>query len=105
MANYVTETNPLSAADREARKNLVIKQKVYWATEGLRITRLRLLTDSYCPVMDVSYCEGELDGEVVDVQLPFFQLTKRKWKTELYGYAKEEGKFIVGLFDSVSILY
>ena len=49
---------------------------VDWATPGLRITRLRLLSDPGLPAWDVSYCHGILDGRHVDVDLPFSQLPK-----------------------------
>lgn len=49
---------------------------VDWATPGLRITRLRLLSDPGYPAWDVSYCHGILDGRHVDVALPFSELRK-----------------------------
>ena len=75
-----------------------------WDAEGLEITRLRLLTDRGFPLLDVSYCWGEIGGRAVNVALPFGQLTKKRWKTELYKYAKATGRYIPGLFDNVSIL-
>ncbi len=85
---------------------------VDWATPGLRITRLRLVSDPGFPLWDVSYCHGMLDGKHVDVDLPFSQLPKgRDPKTgksrlyaALYAYAKKSGRFINGLFDSISTL-
>lgn len=78
--------------------------KVCWTTLGLEITRLRLLSDPGFPFWDVSYCFGVLDGRHVDVQLPFSQLPKRNMKTFLYNEAKATGKFIKGLFSSMSTL-
>lgn len=78
--------------------------KVCWTTEGLKITRLRLLSDPGFPVWDLSYCHGVLDGKHVDVQLPFSQLPKRGMKSFLYNEAKQTGKFINGLFSSISTL-
>lgn len=82
-------------------------ETVDWTEPGLRITRLRLLSDPGYPAYDVSYCHGVLDGRHVDVHLPFSELPKfgkGGWKAALYKEAKTTGKFIKGLFDSVSIL-
>ena len=77
---------------------------VPWDTDGLTITRLRLLSDPGFPAWDVSYCHGELDGQHVDVELPFSQLPKRGMRRALYAHAKKSGKFINGLFSSLSTL-
>lgn len=82
-------------------------ETVYWTTPGLEITRLRLLSDPGFPVWDVSYCHGILDGEHVDVELPFSQLPKfgkGGMKAALYKEAKSTGCFIKGLFSSISTL-
>ena len=81
--------------------------KVYWTTPGLEITRLRLLSDPGFPLYDLSYCHGILNGRHVDVQLPFSQLPKYGkggYKAALYKEAKATGKYIKGLFSSISIL-
>jgi len=80
-------------------------QQVDWTTDGLEITRLRLLSDPGFPVFDVSYCHGILDGEHVDVRLPFSQLPKYGkggMKAALSKEAQESGKFSQGLFSSIS---
>ena len=77
---------------------------VCWTTEGLEITRLRLISDHGFPVWDVSYCHGFLDGKHVNVRVPFSQLPKRNMKAALYAEAKLSGKFIKGLFSSLSTL-
>jgi hypothetical protein len=82
-------------------------ETVNWTTEGLEITRLRLLSDPGFPVWDVSYCHGILEGKHVDVALPFSQLPKYSkggYKTALYNEAAKTGKFIKGLFSSISTL-
>jgi len=82
-------------------------QEVDWTTEGLEITRLRLLSDPGFPVWDVSYCHGILDRQHVDVRLPFSQLPKYSkggYKAALYKEAQATGKFIKGLFSSISTL-
>jgi len=79
-------------------------EKVCWTTEGLEITRLRLLSDPGFPVWDLSYCHGVLNGRHVDVQLPFSQLPKYGMKSALYKEAKATGKFIKGLFSAISTL-
>ena len=75
---------------------------VDWTAPGLVITRLRLLSDPGFPVWDVSYCHGTLNGNHVQVQLPFHQLPKRGMRQALYAYARRTGSFIDGLFPSIS---
>lgn len=80
---------------------------VSWTEPGLVITRLRLLSDPGFPVWDISYCYGILNGRHVDVELPFSQLPKYGkggFKSALYKEAKATGKYIKGLFDSISTL-
>ena len=80
---------------------------VCWTTEGLEITRLRLLSDPGFPVFDVSYVHGILNGKHVNVRVPFSQLPKYGkggMKTALYTEAKLTGKFIKGIFSSLSTL-
>ena len=82
-------------------------ETVDWTTDGLVITRLRLLSDPGFPAWDVSYCHGLLNGRHVDVRLPFSQLPKYGkggMKAALYAEAKKTGKFIKGLFSSFSTL-
>ncbi len=101
----VGETNGLVNAyhdDRHSQEGGV--QTVDWTTDGLEITRLRLLSDPGFPFFDVSYCHGVLDGRHVNVRVPFSQLPKRNMKAVLYQEAKATGKFIKGLFNSMSTL-
>jgi hypothetical protein len=77
---------------------------VDWTTEGLEITRLRLLSDPGFPFFDVSYCHGVLNGRHVNVRLPFSELPKYKMKAALYKEAQATGKFIKGLFSAISTL-
>jgi hypothetical protein len=78
------------AARRDARS-------VDWSTPGLRVTRLRLLSDPGLPFWDVSYCHGYLNGLPVDVDLPFSQLPKRGFKRAIVAAAKAEGIYAHGL--------
>lgn len=82
---------------------------VDWTYEGLRITRLRLLSDPGYPHWDVSYCHGLLpDGRHVDVRLPFSEL--RKWhkslKQQIVEYAIQSGISAkrTGILDVISTL-
>jgi len=106
----VGETNGLVngiAYHKERNSQVGGVESVDWTTEGLEITRLRLLSDPGFPMYDVSYCHGILDGQHVNVRLPFSQLPKYGkggFKAALYNEAKETGKFIKGLFSSISIL-
>ena len=68
-----------------------------WTTKGLQVTRLRLLTDSYCPFWDVSYCDGLLDGKFVRVILPFGQLKRGNLAAQIIDYAKRDGVYAKGL--------
>ena len=79
-------------------------ETVDWETPNLEITRLRLLSDPGFPFWDVSYVHGILDGRHVNVQVPFSELPKYKMKAALYKEAKATGKFIKGLFSSISTL-
>lgn len=100
--------NPILAANIEDVK---IAQKLHaegaertvdWTAEGLRIERLRLLSDPGFPFWDVSYCYGRIGTELVKVSLPFSQLPKFNMKGALYNEARKTGKFINGLFQSIS---
>lgn len=80
---------------------------VFWTEPGLKITRLRLLSDPGFPAWDVSYCHGILDGKHVDVSLPFSQLPKYGkggFKSALYTEAKKTGRYIKGLFSAISTM-
>lgn len=81
-------------------------RRVDWRTPGLRVTRLRLLSDPGFPAWDVSYCHGEINGEPVDVVLPFDQLSKRGYKREIVQWAIAEGVNAkrMGMFDAISTL-
>ena len=64
-------------------------KRVYWTTEGLKVTRLRLVSDAGFPAWDVSYCHGVLkDGTPVTVQLPFSQIPKMTYPCPTHGYGK-----------------
>lgn len=74
----MNETNPISdfpnyhhdVTDR-------IEGCVYWTEPGLKVVRLRFLSEPGFNAWDVSYCHGQLpNGKFVDVQLPFSQLKK-----------------------------
>ena len=77
-------------------------RKVCWSTKGLDITRLRVLTEPGYPVMDVSYCYGMLNGEHVEVQLPFSQIPKYNHKAWLIKQAKDRKIFVKNLVSNIS---
>lgn len=89
-----TETNGL--VDGPAYHEIE-RESVDWTEPGLKITRLRLLTDVDCPFYDVSYCHGVLDGKPVVVLLPFHQVPVRFATAYLIAQAKEAGVFAKGL--------
>lgn len=101
---YNGETNGLLNPSAYHAESCV--DTVYWTEPGLKIIRLRLISDPGFPVWDVSYCDGRLpSGEKVNVELPFFQLPKGKGgiNKALIAYAKKDGLFAkgLGLFDGV----
>jgi hypothetical protein len=79
----------------------------YWTEPGLKITRLRLLSDPGYPAWDVSYCHGMLeDGTLVDVLLPFSQVPKGKRFTFIRRMARRDGlnPDTLGILDCMSTL-
>ena len=110
MNNYgVKEVNPINKdMQDEFLHSGKCNETVSWDDPRLaKIERLRLLTDPGFPMYDVSYCWGRLkDGTPVRVSLPFFQLEKRYWKTEIVKWAKRDGVHAkrLGVFDAISSL-
>lgn len=96
------ETNPIL----DTQKYHQVQREIWvnWDAEGVAITRLRLLSDPGFPLWDVSYCHGTQHGIPVNVTLPFSQLPKKNMKRWLYQQAKKTGKYIPGLFNSISTL-
>jgi hypothetical protein len=90
------------------RENFIekIERTVPWTTPGLTITRLRLLSDPGFPAWDVSYCHGKVNGEPVEVSLPFNQLPKRGISRAIVAHAKHDGVFAkgIGILDCISTL-
>jgi hypothetical protein len=103
------ETNGLPAGGQQELLDS-LRGKVYWNDPRLaRVFRLRLLTDPGFPMYDVSYCYGTLrNGDNVRVSLPFHQLKKSLWKSQIIEAAKRDGVFAkkLGILDDdvVSIL-
>lgn len=77
-----------------------------WAEKGLKVTRLRLLTDPGCPFFDVSYCDGQIEGKFVRVNLPFSSLGRRNVAKQIIAYAKADGVYAkgLGILDCISTL-
>jgi hypothetical protein len=72
----MSETNPIPGAYHEMVTYQIVKD-VDWTEPGLKIVRLRFLSDHGLPYWDVSYCHGQLpNGDYVNVHLPFSQLLK-----------------------------
>ena len=74
-----------------------IKRQVPWTAKGLRVTRLRLLSDPGFPFWEVSYCHGILNGEPVEVILPFSELPKKNKYKAIVNYAIKDGIYAKGL--------
>lgn len=108
--NYANETNSITPEYQQAwEANLNTETpEVDWTEPGLRITRLRLLTDPGHPVWDVSYCDGVLpDGSTVSVRLPFDSLPKRNVSKAIVAHAKRDGVYAkrLGILDCISRLW
>lgn len=95
------ETSPLPA-----NYQFPTGDPVCWTTPGLRVTRLRLLSDPGFPWWDVSYCHGMLDGKPVNVALPFDQLPRRGARRAIVTYAKKADVFAqrLGILTNISTL-
>ena len=91
----VSETSPIDGGT----KSLIdrAEKRVLWDEPGLKIIRLRLLTERGYPMFDVSYALGMLKGEPVWVDLPFYNLPRRGWKRAIIDEAKAEGVYAKGL--------
>jgi hypothetical protein len=81
-------------------------RKVCWTTPGLRVTRLRLLSDPGYPAWDVSYCHGRIGNEDVDVELPFSDLPKSGYRRAIVQHAIRDGVHAqrMGLLENISTL-
>jgi hypothetical protein len=100
------ETNPIPRGYHEA-VTYKITRAVLWTEPGLKVTRLRLLTDDGFPMYDVSYCHGRLpSGEWVDVDLPFSQLPRKGLMKAIVAEAQIDGVYAegIGVFGAISIL-
>ena len=78
---------------------------VDWATPGLQITRLRLISDIGWPTWDVSYCVGRIGERIVRVALPFDTLRKGSGlKKAIITFAKKDNVFAkgLGILDNIS---
>ena len=100
-----SETNPIST-NYHASVTHKITRNVPWTEPGLRITRLRLLSDAGFPQWDVSYCHGHIGDEPVSVLLPFSHLPRRGMRRAIVKYAQADKVYAVGLgiFDNISTL-
>jgi hypothetical protein len=107
MTSYPGETNGL--IDAKAYHESVthnIKRWVPWTEPGLKVVRLRLLSDPGFPFWDVSYCHGYIGDEPVRVQLPFGQLPKRQYRRAIVSHAIRDGVHAqrLGVLDNISTL-
>ena len=100
------ETNSLNVNGHEYHAQYRDARLVDWATPGLRITRLRLLSDPGYPAWDVSYCHGRIGNELVRVQLPFSDVPKRNVSRFIVQHAIRDGVYAkrLGILDAISTL-
>ena len=94
--HYSGEMNPAPEGYHDEVSSK-IKRTVRLDDPGLHVCRLRLLSDPGFPVWDVSYCHGTLNGEPVNVGLPFNQLPKRGMRRAIVQHAKRDGVYAHGL--------
>jgi hypothetical protein len=110
-AGVCNETNPIGPGFHDEP----ITAHVDWTEPGLRVERLRLLSDPGHPSWDVSYCLGRLDGKRVAVSVPFSYpggLLKprncRGWSLarQIVAYAIKDGVNAkrLGILDCISTL-
>lgn len=102
------ETNPITEQDVKIREEIdYALPPTDWTDPNLaQITRLRLLGDRDYPYLDISYCHGVLkDGTPVRVKVPFHLLTKKRWRSQIVEYAKQDGVYAkgLGIFDNISL--
>jgi hypothetical protein len=107
--NYgVNETNGLvNGTEYHEQFDYNNAGEVDWTEPGLKVTRLRLLSDPGFPYWDVSYCHGKLStGENVRVSLPFDQIPKKNITGFIIDQAKKEKVFAkgLGILDCISTL-
>lgn len=105
------ETNPIHP-DYHSAVTHRITRAVPWTEPGLKVVRLRLLSDPGFPQWDVSYCHGVLrSGEPVDVTLPFSSLVKPQrhprrasLAAQIVEYAQRDGIYAkhLGILDAIS---
>jgi hypothetical protein len=93
----VIESNPITDEVRATRE--AITETVDLTDERLaRITRLRLVSDPGNPILDLSYCYGELaDGTPVRVRLPESRFSKRWLRADLLAMCRREHVYAKGL--------
>lgn len=99
----VYETNPKTSADTLPADAPMVE----WTEPGLKVTRLRMVSDPGYPYWDITYCYGILpDGTRARVQLPFSQLPKHNWAGIILNHAKADKVYAKGLeiFKNVSKL-
>jgi hypothetical protein len=106
----VWETNP-GAHDEK------IEGHVDWTHPGLKVERLRLVSDPGLAWWDVSYCYGRVGGKKVSVSLPFYQLRRNhrylghfvkapSLASQLVEWGKKDGVHVksLGILDCISTL-
>lgn len=100
----MSECNPITEGQRSLMEQAT--RTVPWTEPGLRVFRLRLLSDPGFPFYDVSYCYGTVNDEPVRVALPFDQLPRRGLQRAIVAHAKRDGVFArgIGILDNISTL-
>ena len=91
------ETQPIEFFDTRPWNEGDYCRTVSWTEKGLRIVRLRLISDPGFPRWDVSYCLGWVGDEPVYVALPFDQVPKGTVKSFIVSAGRADGVYVKGL--------
>lgn len=113
---YANETNGIgNLYGTPAGQQLLDEVSEYaclWNDKRLvKITRFRMLTDPAFPMWDISYVYGLMNvgGQLVNcrVSVPFNQLGRKTWWSEIKMWARRENVNIykLGIWDAVSKLW
>lgn len=113
---YAHETNGIdefyAMTDAKLLQDEIGTYSCLWNDKRLvKITRFRMLTDPTFPMWDISYVYGlmNIGGQLVNcrVSVPFNQLSRKLWWSEIKGWARRENVNIykLGIWDAVSKLW
>jgi len=103
------ETNPISEGYHSEDCNEIhfedLVDMIREKNHVIKSERIRFVTDSGYPLVDLSYWHVRIDGERFRVEgSPFERLSKHNHKQSMYEAIKSEKVFIPNLFNDYSLL-